>query len=110
MRTRGSSRGLGTSGGESGEDSRRAPSGAGAVSALLSSASIEISPLDDTAAGKAVARLKPGSDVYIAALPRANYRQIASTAAALRRLGLAPVPHIAARGLASRAELSEFLA
>ena len=43
-------------------------------------------------------------------LPGDNYRHNVETAAALRRAGYNPVPHIAAREMASREALDDFLA
>jgi len=42
-------------------------------------------------------------------LPGDNYRHNVETAAALRRAGFNPVPHIAAREMPSREALSDFL-
>ena len=51
-----------------------------------------------------------GIDVTITFLPGDNYRHNVETAAALRRAGFNPVPHIAAREMASREALDDFLA
>ena len=51
-----------------------------------------------------------GTDVTITFLPGDNYRHNVETAAALRRAGFNPVPHIAAREMASREALDDFLA
>jgi methylenetetrahydrofolate reductase (NADPH) len=53
---------------------------------------------------------KPGIDVTITFLPGDNYRHNIETAAALGRAGFNPVPHIAAREMASRVALDVFLA
>ena len=50
----------------------------------------------------------PGIDVTITFLPGDNYRHNIETAAALRRAGFNPVPHIAAREMASREALDDF--
>ena len=77
--------------------------------ALLSSASVEISSrghqLDELRE-----HFRPGTDITITFLPGDNYRHNIDTAAALRRAGYNPVPHIAAREMASRAALDDFLA
>jgi methylenetetrahydrofolate reductase (NADPH) len=52
----------------------------------------------------------PGTDVTITFLPGDNYRRNVDTASALRRAGYNPVPHIAAREMASREALDDFLA
>ncbi len=51
-----------------------------------------------------------GTDVTITFLPGDNYRHNIETATALRRAGFNPVPHIAAREMASREMLGDFLA
>jgi methylenetetrahydrofolate reductase (NADPH) len=66
------------------------------LAALLSKASVEIS-----SRGHQVAQLSDhfgaGTDVTITFLPGDNYRHNIETAAALRRAGYNPVPHLAAR-------------
>ena len=63
---------------------------------LLASASVEIS-----SDGHQLAELRDhfavGTDVSITFLPGDNYRHNVETAAALRRAGFNPVPHIAAQ-------------
>jgi methylenetetrahydrofolate reductase (NADH) len=79
------------------------------LAALLPSASVEIS-----SRGHQVAQLREhfaeGTDVTITFLPGDHYRHNVETAAALRRAGFNPVPHIAAREMASRDALDDFLA
>ena len=81
----------------------------GHLASLLSSASVEIS-----SRGHQVPELRehfrPGTDVTITFLPGDNYRHNVETAAALRRAGYNPVPHIAAREMVSREALDDFLA
>jgi methylenetetrahydrofolate reductase (NADPH) len=76
---------------------------------MLPSASVEVSShglqleqLSDNFA--------PGCDVTITFLPGDNFRGNVETASALRRAGYNPVPHIAAREIASREALDDFLA
>ena len=75
---------------------------------LLSAASVEISSL-----GHQLSALQDhfdrGTDVTITFLPGDNYRRNVETAAALRRAGYNPIPHIAAREMRSREELGDFL-
>ena len=79
------------------------------LAALLPSASVEIS-----SRGYQVAQLRDhfaeGTDVTITFLPGDHYRHNVETATALRRAGFNPVPHIAAREMASRDTLDDFLA
>lgn len=76
--------------------------------AMLASASVEVS-----SSGHRLADLSEnfaqGIDVSITFLPGDNYLHNVETAAALRRAGFNPVPHIAARELHSRAALDDFL-
>jgi methylenetetrahydrofolate reductase (NADPH) len=78
------------------------------LNALLSSASIEVS-----SRGHQLQELRdnfrPGTDVTITFLPGDNYRHNVETAVALRRAGFNPVPHIAAREMATREALDDFL-
>jgi methylenetetrahydrofolate reductase (NADPH) len=74
----------------------------------LSSASVEVS-----SRGHQLPQLRehfrPGTDVTITFLPGDNYRHNVDTAAALRRAGYNPAPHIAAREMSSREALADFL-
>jgi methylenetetrahydrofolate reductase (NADPH) len=51
-----------------------------------------------------------GTDVTITFLPGDHYQHNVETAATLRRAGFNPMPHIAAREMASRAALDDFFA
>jgi len=79
------------------------------LASLLSSASVEIS-----SRGHQLQDLRdnfaPGTEVTITFLPGDTYRHTVATAAALRRAGFNPVPHIAAREMPSREALDDFLA
>jgi methylenetetrahydrofolate reductase (NADH) len=76
---------------------------------LLPSASVEVS-----SHGLQLDALRDnfaeGCDVTITFLPGDNFRGNVETAVALRRAGYHPVPHIAAREIASREALDDFLA
>ncbi|MFO1109234.1 MAG: hypothetical protein U1E61_08635 [Bradyrhizobium sp.] len=77
-------------------------------SGMLASASVEISSSGDQL--KELADHFPaGTNVSITFLPGDNYRHNIETAAALRRAGFNPVPHIAAREMPSREVLDDFL-
>ena len=79
------------------------------IAELLVSASLEMSP-DHAADAHAIAALLPaGTRVYVNHLPRHGLEQSLPALAALRAEGLEPVPHVAARRIASCAELSTFL-
>lgn len=79
------------------------------LTSRLATASVEIS-----SRGHQIAELHDhfaaGTDVTITFLPGDNYRHNVETAVALKRTGFNPVPHIAARELASREALDDFLA
>ena len=79
----------------------------GNLKALLSTASVK-----NSWRGYQLAELRdhfsPGIDVTITFLPGDDYRHNVETAAALRRLGFNPVPHIAAREVRSRDALDDF--
>jgi len=81
----------------------------GELDALLSSASVEVS-----SRGHQLDELRdyflPGTVVTITFLPGDNYRHNVETAAALRRAGFNPVPHVAAREMPSLEALDDFLA
>lgn len=80
-----------------------------AVVKLLREASIEVSGHDLTAASKLKPWLRPGADVYVKFVPGGSYRQSVEVAAAVRRAGFNPIPHVAARSMRDRAELVDFL-
>ena len=75
---------------------------------VLASASVEIS-----SSGNQLKELADhfaaGTNVSITFLPGDNYRHNVETAAALRRAGFNPVPHIAAREMPSREALNDVL-
>jgi methylenetetrahydrofolate reductase (NADPH) len=81
----------------------------GELAALLPVASVEVS-----SRGNQLLELRdnfrPGTDVTITFLPGDNYRRNVETAAALRRAGFNPVPHLAAREMPSPEALDDFLA
>ena len=80
----------------------------GELLGLLSSASVEVSSRGHQL-GELRENFRPGTDVTITFLPGDNYRHNVDTATALRRAGYSPVPHIAAREIASREVLDDFL-
>jgi len=78
------------------------------LAGLLATASVEISPKGGPL--KELADLfAAGTDVSITFLPGDYYPNNVATAAAMRRAGFNPVPHIAARELPSRQALDDFL-
>ncbi len=77
--------------------------------AMLASASVEVS-----SHGGQIEALRDqfaaGTEVTITFLPGDNFRTNVETATALRRAGFEPVPHVAAREIASREVLNDFVA
>ena len=91
-----------------------APDGAAAAAAvaaeLVSGASLEIGAHRPQDAREIAALLPAGTPVYVNHLPRHRLLDTVPKLAAVRRAGLEPVPHIAARRIGSREEFAEFLA
>src|SRR5215469_7431942 len=79
------------------------------LKALLAGFSIEASS-GDAAIDAAASHLAPGADVYVNWLPGDNHHRSVAACATLRRAGLNPVPHVAARYLTGLTQLHDFLA
>lgn len=79
------------------------------LQALLRGCSIEASS-GEAGIEAAAAHLAPGTDVYVNWLSGDNHHRSVAAAARLRRAGLNPVPHIAARYLTGLTQLQDFLA
>lgn len=77
--------------------------------ALLRGFSIEASS-GETAIEAVASHLAPGSDVYLNWLPGDHHHRAVAAAASVRRAGLNPVPHVAARYLTGLTQLQDFLA
>lgn len=78
------------------------------LAALLPRASVEISSHGHQL-GELRENFAPGTEVSITFLPGDKFGHNVETAAELRRAGFNPVPHIAAREIASRDALDDFL-
>ena len=76
---------------------------------LLNHASVEIAAGSAKALAAVHENFDPGTEVFVNFLPGGDWRTVAETATALRRGGFQPVPHIAARSIADRAVLAEFV-
>src|SRR4029077_19719174 len=77
--------------------------------ALIGNCSIELSPRDELA-GEALRRLlDPGTSVFVNHPPSVTHHDIVAACARLRRAGFVPVPHVAARRLASFTQANDFL-
>ena len=88
------------------------PTATGAGSAfaeLIANASIEIAPREHTEIAAVAEVLPVNSCIYVPAPAKRPLAESLAAVAAIRRAGLDPVPHIAARRFASRVELAQFL-
>jgi methylenetetrahydrofolate reductase (NADPH) len=81
-----------------------------AVVAFLCGASLELSSRDPAEVDACVELLDPGTEVYISFPPGQTYHGTVTIAARLARAGFRPVPHVAARRIASREALDDYLA
>src|SRR5258706_14826924 len=80
------------------------------IQALLVGASLELSSRDPAEIDACADLLEPGTAVYISMPPGQTYHGIVALATRLKRAGLRPVPPVAARRIASRDALDEYLA
>ena len=77
---------------------------------MLNRYSIELHPGDSKAQEIARGRLRPSTEVFLPWIPGADPTDLVKAAAQLRRAGMFPVPHIAARHLESSAQLEQLAA
>ncbi|MGC2519796.1 MAG: methylenetetrahydrofolate reductase [Burkholderiales bacterium] len=77
---------------------------------LARGCSIEITSHDPSEIDACADCIEPGAEIYISMPPGQTYHQAIAVAARIRRAGLNPVPHVAARSLASLATLDDYLA
>src|SRR5256885_227695 len=80
------------------------------IPALLAGASLESSSRDPAETAACADLLERGTAVYISMPPGQTYHGNVALATRLRRAGFRPVPHVAARRIASRHALEEYLA
>lgn len=78
--------------------------------ALIGAFSTEITARDKKALAACRDHLEPGTTVHVAWIPGDEVSPIVATLAALRRDGFNPVPHVAARQLASATTLEDYIA
>jgi methylenetetrahydrofolate reductase (NADPH) len=79
------------------------------VAELIGGCSIEISPRDDPVRERLGELLAPGTAVFVNHPASVTHHDIVAACARLRQAGFAPVPHIAARRLASFTQARDFL-
>ena len=81
----------------------------GRISELLVAGSMEMSPRELHRAGEVAAQLPAGSCIYIPSLPGLPLKRTLEAIAAIRAVGLDPVPHVSARRVLDRDEFTGFL-
>jgi len=81
----------------------------GGISAFLAGASLELSSRNPQEIDACAGLLEPGTAVYISFPPGQTYHGTVALAARLARAGFRPVPHVAARRIASREALDDYL-
>jgi methylenetetrahydrofolate reductase (NADPH) len=82
---------------------------ASALSDFLDRYSTEVTPGDRKSIDVAGHLLESGTEVFVVSLPSDSAERQIDAAVRLRRAGLKPVPHIAARNIASRFDLDNLL-
>ena len=80
------------------------------IQVLLAGGSLELSSRDPAEIDACAGLLEPETAVYISMPPGQTYHGTVALATRLRRAGFYPVPHVAARRIASRDALDEYLA
>jgi methylenetetrahydrofolate reductase (NADPH) len=79
------------------------------VSDLIAAGSLEISPRELHRASEVAALLPAGTCIYVPSLPGLPLARTLEAIAAIRAVGLDPVPHVSARRILNREEFREFL-
>jgi methylenetetrahydrofolate reductase (NADPH) len=85
------------------------PTTTASIAGMLHGYSIEVNPNESKVVDAAVARLEPGTEVFLTWIPGANPLDLIAPAAKLQRAGLVPVPHIGARHVESTGQLEELV-
>lgn len=80
------------------------------IRSLLRSFSLEVSARDTRAVDQAADLLPAGTEIYLNWIPGDTHHRTIAAAAKLRRAGLTPVPHVAARFLSGFTQLADFVA
>jgi methylenetetrahydrofolate reductase (NADPH) len=80
------------------------------VAGMLRGYSIELNPNDPKIVDEGLARLDPGTEVFLTWIPGADPMELIGPAARLRRGGLVPVPHVGARHIESADQLERLAA
>jgi methylenetetrahydrofolate reductase (NADPH) len=80
------------------------------IAGTLRGYSIEVNPNEPKVVDAALARLHPGTEVFLTWIPGADPMDLIEPAARLRRADLIPVPHVGARHIQSAAQLEQLAA
>lgn len=80
------------------------------LQAFLRGFSLEVSARDTRAIDSAAELLPAGTEIYLNWIPGDTHHRTIAAAAKLRRAGLTPVPHVAARFLSGFTQLADFVA
>jgi methylenetetrahydrofolate reductase (NADPH) len=80
------------------------------IAALMRNFSLEATLPRPSELGELGAILPAGGPIYLSAPPATSHARLSEVAMHVRQAGFEPVPHIAARGFASRNMLNDFLA
>lgn len=81
-----------------------------ALSGLLETYSVEVTSRDTASLRTVVSHLRPGTEVFVANLPKESADVLVDACTDLRRAGLEPVPHIVARNILGETALDDMLA
>ena len=81
-----------------------------ALAGLLETYSVEVTSRDTASLKAVVSHLRPGTEVFVANLPKESADVLVNACAELRNAGLEPVPHIVARNIANEAAFHDMLA
>lgn len=76
---------------------------------LIDASTLEVGAKDIPALAAVASRIAPGASISIPYLPREDDDTRLAAAAAVRELGFAPMPHLSARRIGSRAALERFI-
>ena len=79
------------------------------VAQLIRDCSIELSPRDEFAGEALRGQVEPGTTVFVNYPPSVSHHDIVAACVRLQKAGFDPVPHVAARRLASFTQASDFL-
>jgi methylenetetrahydrofolate reductase (NADPH) len=79
------------------------------AAALIAGCSIELTPRDEFAGDALRKLLEPGRTVFVNHPPSVTHHDIVGACIRLHRAGFVPVPHVAARRLASYTQAADFM-